>query len=91
MRPQYTFTELRERAREQIKDGRLPHERGVLLAGYDGNDPCALCGFQIDTGEVDYEVELRSPSDKTKLHFHIPCHYAWLAECATYPEGRPRR
>ena len=82
VRPPYTLAELRARARERIKDGRLPCEHGALLAGYDGIEPCALCGRQIDAGEIAYEVEVPSQADKRSLCFHIRCHEAWQSECA---------
>ena len=75
--------ELRTRARERIKDGRLPCAHGPLLASYDGVESCALCGGRIDTRELAYEVALpRRGDSKMLVLLHPRCHEAWQSECS---------
>ena len=83
MRPPYTFTQLRTRARKRINDRRLPSEIGASLVGFDGVEPCALCDGKIGAGEVAYQIDLDSRAGKKMpAFFHIQCHKAWQAECA---------
>ena len=89
MSPSSPTADLRALARQRTKEGSLPCEARALFAGYDGNDPCSLCGRQITAEDVIYQAEPRPPRQKTPfLYFHIPCHEAWLAGCAEQPARR---
>jgi hypothetical protein len=76
----YTYTQLRARARNRLKDGRLPPCDGVLLKGFDGIESCVLCDGRIGAGELVYKIELPFPPNKTTLYLHVHCHKAWQAE-----------
>jgi hypothetical protein len=74
--------DLRERARERIREGRLPCITHYRTWGGRGRDePCALCDAVIKPDEVEYEIEALDP--KSRLYrFHFVCHDAWQYECA---------
>jgi hypothetical protein len=75
--------ELRVRARERIREGRLPcitHYR--TWGGRGSNEPCALCDSVIKRDEVEYEIELLDAGSARLYRFHFLCHDAWVYECA---------
>lgn len=75
--------DLRARARERIREGRLPCVTIYRTWGGRGsNETCALCDTMIKHDEVEYEVETRDPDSVRLFRFHLPCHDAWQHECA---------
>jgi len=75
--------DLRQRARERIREGRLPcitHYR--TWGGHGSNEPCALCDATIGHEEVEYEIEALDASRVCLYRFHFQCHDAWQYECA---------
>jgi hypothetical protein len=75
--------DLRQRARERIREGRLPcitHYR--TWGGHGSNEPCALCDVTIGPDEVEYEIEAPGATSGCLYRFHFLCHDAWQYECA---------
>jgi hypothetical protein len=62
--------DLRQRARERIREGRLPcitHYR--TWGGRGSNEPCALCDVTIGPDEVEYEIEATQPTAPACIAF----------------------
>jgi len=75
-------SELRERARQRIQDGRLPAVRVLRAWGGKGNgDRCSLCEQPIAPDDVLYEVEVLTHGSTRGYQFHLKCHDAWQREC----------
>jgi hypothetical protein len=75
--------ELRQRARDRIRDGRLPGEiPSRCWGGHGSNAPCSLCDEVIAPGEVEYEIESVEGGLHRIHRFHFLCHAAWQLECA---------
>lgn len=75
---------LRARAREMIREGKLPRGRAAQLWGGhgSGDDTCCLCALSIDVDHLEYELQFCDPqdADRRSIHFHLPCLRAWEAE-----------
>jgi hypothetical protein len=74
---------LEQRARERIREGRLPcttHYR--TWGGRGSNEPCALCDMIIQADEVQYEIEAGVGAPGQLYRFHFGCHDAWQYACA---------
>jgi hypothetical protein len=74
---------LEQRARERIREGRLPctiHCR--TWGGRGNNEPCALCDVIIQVDEVEYEIEAVAAPGGQLYRFHFGCHDAWQYACA---------
>ena len=75
-------SELRERARELIREGRLPDRAPARVWGGPGTGvQCALCAEAIPANEMEYEADAIFGSSVRTLHFHFVCHAAWQLEC----------
>jgi hypothetical protein len=75
-------SELRERARELIHEGRLPDRAPARVWGGPGTGvQCALCAEPIPPSEMEYEADAAVGSIVRTLHFHFVCHAAWQLEC----------
>lgn len=75
-------SELRERARELIHEGRLPDRAPARVWGGPGTGvQCALCEEAIPSTEMEYEADATVGSAVRTLHFHFVCHAAWQLEC----------
>lgn len=75
-------SELRERARELIRDGRLPDRAPARVWGGPGTGvECALCAQAIPPNEMEYEADAAVGNAVRTLHFHFVCHAAWQLEC----------
>jgi hypothetical protein len=88
--PRLSEDELFSRARERIKEGRLPLVLSKdLIAGDGGSgDMCCVCDQEILSAHVQYE--LIDPRDSSQLTFHLACHAVWQLECVRYfREGPP--
>ena len=75
--------ELEQRARQRIREGRLPattHYR--TWGGRGSNEPCALCDVVIRSDEVEYEIETLDAPGRRQYRFHFLCHDAWQYACA---------
>jgi hypothetical protein len=75
--------DLHRRARERIREGRLPcttHYR--TWAGHGRDEPCALCDVNIGADEVEYEIETLDAPGVHLFRFHFRCHDAWHYACA---------
>jgi hypothetical protein len=74
--------ELRSRARELIKAGRLRcGEHYRTWGGRGSNEPCALCDALIKPDEVEYEIEFSGAHGAAVYRFHFQCHDAWQHGC----------
>jgi hypothetical protein len=74
--------ELRSRARELIKAGRLRcGEHYRTWGGRGSNEPCALCDAVIKPDEVEYEIEFIGAHGAGVYRFHLQCHDAWQHGC----------
>ena len=75
-------SELRERARELIHEGRLPDRAPARVWGGPGSGvTCALCAEVIPPNEMEYEADATVGNAERTLHFHFVCHAAWQLEC----------
>lgn len=75
-------SELRERARELIREGRLPDRAPARVWGGPGSGvTCALCAQAIPATEMEYEADAAIGQSVRTLHFHFVCHAAWQLEC----------
>ena len=75
-------SELRERARELIREGRLPDRAPARVWGGPGSGAvCTLCAEAIPATELEYEADASVGSTVRTLHFHFVCHAAWQLEC----------
>jgi hypothetical protein len=75
--------DLRQLARERIREGRLPRITQYRTWGGRGsNEPCALCDLLIKGEAVEYEIEALGPDGIRLYRFHFLCHDAWQYECA---------
>jgi hypothetical protein len=72
--------ELRRRAREEIRTGRLPQSPPSPMWGGKGTGlTCAVCGDSIGLDQVEYETN--DPRGGESLRFHMQCHTVWRLEC----------
>jgi hypothetical protein len=87
--PTLTYLELRIRAREQIKSGRIPSVvPSALSAGYGSClNTCVLCGLSIGPAQVEYEVCVTGQP----CNFHVACYAAWRDECLRRSGGNGSR
>ncbi len=78
-------SELREQARQLIRQGSLPSAAPRQVWGGPGAGlSCALCGDAIPKSELEYEID----SKTGVLHFHFMCHAAWQLECLRATPGK---
>jgi hypothetical protein len=71
--------ELRRRAREEIKSGRLPGSLAASIWGGRGTGlSCAVCGDDIRSDQVEYEIS--DPCGGEPFRFHLTCHTVWQLE-----------
>lgn len=87
MSPSRSETELRRRARELIRQRRLPTTSpATVWAGMGTGLPCALCAQVVRQDEVEYELEyageLRPAQGASLYRFHFHCHRSWQLERA---------
>jgi hypothetical protein len=75
---------LREKAREAIRNGKLPTMEARRTWGGPGSGTvCSMCGEPVRQGEMELEVEYRrdgKTSDLGHYFFHIRCFAAWQCE-----------
>jgi hypothetical protein len=75
-------------AYKRIREGELPcAELPTLWAGPGSGMPCSLCREKITAPAIAYEIEVKAQDCVAAqvLHFHIPCHAAWLFTCNEEP------
>ena len=66
---------LNDLARMKIAGGELPSSRTVTCwAGPGGGESCGLCGGEVPTTEIAFELQM---ADRTAV-LHGACHTAWL-------------
>lgn len=69
---------LRARARERIRQGRLPLTKPARTWGGLGSGlPCDLCGAAILSSEPEFELQLDLAAPSQSIRFHRQCHSIW--------------
>jgi hypothetical protein len=75
---------LREKAREAIKNGKLPTRHPDRIMGGPGCDEaCALCGGTLPRTQMELEAEFSQDGEIPELHkyhLHPRCFAAWECE-----------
>jgi len=75
---------LREKARETIRDGKLPARTPTRTWGGPGvGAPCTICGIPVTHDEMEFEIQFARDGDNPgldKFHVHIRCFAAWEFE-----------
>jgi hypothetical protein len=75
---------LREKARQVVRDGKLPACRPTRTWGGPGVDaPCAVCGKPVGHDEMEFEIQFARDDGQPgldKYHVHIRCFAAWEFE-----------
>jgi hypothetical protein len=78
--PDIPPAELQALISDHIAEGRLPTAViRKVKASYGSGSGCAVCGHEIGTQQVEYEVTDERNADL--LLFHFNCYVAWYAEC----------
>lgn len=76
--------ELRAKAREVVKQGKLPTEAPTRTWGGPGvGAPCSVCGLPVTKAEKEFEIQFERDGDNPgldKFHVHIRCFAAWEFE-----------
>ncbi len=69
---------LRTRARERMRQGKLPHHKAARTWGGLGSGlPCALCDAAILSNEPEFELQLDLSDPSQSVRFHRLCHSIW--------------
>ncbi len=69
---------LRNRARERMRQGRLPHTKAARTWGGLGSGMlCDLCDAAILSSEPEFELQLDLSAPAQSVRFHRQCHTIW--------------
>ncbi len=69
---------LRNRARERVRQGRLPRSKAARTWGGLGSGlPCALCDAAILSSEPEFELQLDLSDTSQSVRLHRQCHSIW--------------
>jgi len=82
---------LRQKAREAIVAGKLPHRRAERMwAGPGVGSRCSICDEPVDHGEIEYELEFTRGNDPSQAsyHVHLRCFAAWAYVCRYFGAAR---
>src|SRR5215510_12658049 len=82
---------LRQKAREAIVAGKLPHRRAERMwAGPGDGSRCAVCDEPVEHDEIEYELEFTRGNDPShaSYHVHLRCFAVWAYVCRYF--GAPR-
>lgn len=74
---------LREKAREILREGKLPVVAPTRTWGGPGvGAPCAICGARVTREEKEFEIQFEQDGGGglDKYHVHIRCFAAWEFE-----------
>ena len=74
---------LREKAREVLKQGKLPSGAPTRTWGGPGvGAPCSVCGLPVTKDEKEFEIQFEQEGGGglDKYHVHIRCFAAWEFE-----------
>lgn len=75
---------LREKAREVIRQGKLPSETPTRVWGGPGvGARCSVCELPVTKQEKEFEIQFERDGDNPgldKYHVHIRCFAAWEFE-----------
>jgi hypothetical protein len=75
---------LRAKAKNAIRDGKLPSRRPDRTWGGPGvGAQCAICELPVTPDEMEFEIQLSRDGDNPgldKFHVHIRCFAAWELE-----------
>jgi hypothetical protein len=80
---------LRAKAREAVKNGKLPATDPRRTWGRLGSGKsCSVCGKPVKPAEMELEIEYRPDDGRAASldhhHFHVPCLAAWECESHHY-------
>ena len=82
---------LRQKAREAIVAGKLPHRRAERMLGGPGvGSRCAVCDEPVEHNELEYELEFTRGNDPSQAsyHVHLRCFAAWAYVCRYFGTAR---
>jgi hypothetical protein len=86
---------LREKAREAIRNGKLPARSPNRIMGGPGcGEACAICGETLRRNQMELEAEFRAEGEVPELHkyhLHPRCFAAWEYERAQGGESGQER
>jgi hypothetical protein len=74
---------LREKAREVVRQGKLPGKAPTRTWGGPGvGAPCSVCGLPVTKNENEFEIQFEHDGGGglDKFHVHIRCFAAWEFE-----------
>jgi hypothetical protein len=75
---------LRQKAREALQSGRLPHRPAERMWGGPGSGAdCPVCGNPLTKEEMGFDIEFAGEGEGARAinhHFHIRCFAAWEFE-----------
>jgi hypothetical protein len=75
--------QLRAKAREVVRQGKLPARSPDRVWGGPGVDaPCTVCGLAVTKSEKEFQIEFEQDGGGglDKFHVHIRCFAAWEFE-----------
>jgi hypothetical protein len=80
----WTKTQVREKARAVIQNGKLPRRSPDRTWGGPGvGGPCAICDLPVRPTELEFEIQFARDGSNPgldKFHVHIRCFAAWEFE-----------
>ncbi|MGB6451867.1 MAG: hypothetical protein WBE92_14045 [Steroidobacteraceae bacterium] len=76
---------LRARARERLRQGRLPRIKAARTwGGLGSGSPCDLCDAAILSSEPEFELQLDLSMPSESVRFHRQCHTIWSEALENY-------
>jgi hypothetical protein len=83
---------LRQKAREAILAGKLPHRRPERMwAGPGVGSPCTICDKPVERDEIEYELDFTPDHDDPRQatpRVHLRCFAAWEFFCRYFEAAR---
>ena len=80
---------LRQKAREAILAGKLPHRRPERMwAGPGVGSPCTICDKPVERDEIEYELDFTLDHSQPTPRVHLRCFAAWEFFCRYFEAAR---